>query len=212
MQALTADPFVFFPSNTDSGYSVDNQAPGPPFGAQGVYGAGGVALHWEPSGENDVMTYRLYRGEDPNFGLSEERLISAQADTGYFDATGGRSSYYKLTVVDTHDNESPFALVSPPIATGISLDLEGAQLVLHGARPTPATRENLEAFFTLTCRGPVELEVLDATGRRVAMRQTELMEAGRHSTRLAPPTVPGVYLVRLSQGADSRTSKEVVLE
>src|SRR5207244_11337056 len=51
VQALTADPFVFYDSAPDSGYSVDNLAPRTPTPFTASFSNGNTALHWHPSAE-----------------------------------------------------------------------------------------------------------------------------------------------------------------
>jgi hypothetical protein len=61
----TWDQFIFWESNPDSGYSVDNIAPGSPFLLAAVRAGGSdVDLEWNSSGQSepDFMEYWVYRG------------------------------------------------------------------------------------------------------------------------------------------------------
>jgi hypothetical protein len=120
--ALTADPFVFFESAPDSGYSVDNVAPPTPVPFTAAYSPTSVALHWAESPAADFREFRLYRGPIAGFAPGPTNLVVASRDTGYVDAAGG-GNFYKLAAVDIHGNQSLFALVSPtgPVATLASL-------------------------------------------------------------------------------------------
>src|SRR5262249_24839959 len=117
--ALTADPFTFYESNVDSGYSVDNLAPAQPNPFIGEYGPGVVSRRWGASHENDFATFRLYRGTFEGFTLSSENLIATQQDTSYADVSGSETSYYKLVAFDIHGNASLAALVAPPSPTPV---------------------------------------------------------------------------------------------
>src|SRR5262245_12505138 len=119
ISALTNDPTVFYDSDIDSGYSVDNLAPAAPTPFAGSYLPDGVHLHWNPNHEADLSGYRLWRGVSASFVPSPENLVAEVADTGYVDTQGTLSYYYKLSAADVHGNQSLFSLVSPdgPVAT-----------------------------------------------------------------------------------------------
>jgi hypothetical protein len=87
-----------------------------------------------------------------------------------------------------------------------------AQLALAGLRPNPSTGADLKVAFTLASTEPAQLELMDVAGRRVASRDVGSLGVGPH---LEPLTVgqhvsPGLYWVRLSQGARSLVAKAVV--
>ena len=81
--ALTADPSLFFQSNVDSGYSVDNLAPPTPMPFVATYGATSNTLHWSKSRAPDFREFRLYRGASPAFVPGAPNLVLATSDTGY---------------------------------------------------------------------------------------------------------------------------------
>jgi hypothetical protein len=132
--ALTSDVATFYPSNVDSGYSVDNLAPAQPSPFLAEYGATWVALHWGVSRETDLFGYRLYRGTEPTFVPGPENLLVAKSDTGYVDQPGSCAFYYKLSAVDLHGNESRFAMVTPAGPTGALAALESARYGAGGLR------------------------------------------------------------------------------
>ena len=122
VQALTADPFVWYDSAPDSGYSVDNLAPPTPTPFVAQYGPGGAVLHWLPNPAADFREFRLHRGNSPEFVPGPGNVVFAGRDTGYVDR-GSPGGYYKLAAVDVHGNASKYAMVSPtnPTATLASL-------------------------------------------------------------------------------------------
>ena len=127
IQALTAEPFVFYSSVPDSGYSVDNLSPAQPAPFAALYGSG-VALHWGKSTESDLREYRLYRGTSPSFIPGPGNLVVAQPDTGFYDASGSIAFAYKLSAIDIHGNESRYAMVTAEGATGALASLLSAEV------------------------------------------------------------------------------------
>lgn len=123
IQALSRDPYVWFDSPPDSGYSVDNLAPVAPGPFTANYSPQSVALHWTASREPDLREYRLHRGESVEFVPGPANLIFAGPDTGYVDIGPSAARYYKLAAVDVHGNSSRYLLVytEQPVAVFASL-------------------------------------------------------------------------------------------
>ena len=107
--------------------------------------------------------------------------------------------------------------------------VEGGVEVLHGetwvelptrgfaldpVRPNPTQSGALTVRFTLPRVAPARLELLDVGGRCVVAREVGAAGAGTRSVELAAGgrLAPGVYLVRLTQGANERVMRVVVLE
>jgi hypothetical protein len=87
-----------------------------------------------------------------------------------------------------------------------------AALTLEGAFPNPEVGA-LSVAFVLPDGRPARLEVFDLAGRKIAARDVGALGAGRHVVRLTEEgtLAPGLYLVKLTRGAESRTSKVAVL-
>ena len=119
--ALTSDASVFYESNVDSGYSVDNLSPPLPLPFVADYGGTSNALRWGPSSAADLLEFRLYRGAAADFVPGSGNLVAATRDTSFVDGPG--TFHYKLEAVDVHGNRSRIATVSPaaPVATLASL-------------------------------------------------------------------------------------------
>jgi len=117
VQALTSssNPFDFYNSAPDSGYSVDNLAPPVPAPFVATYLGNANSLHWGTSRAPDLREFRLHRGTSPDFTPGPGNLVVATRDTGYVDAPG--AVYYKLAALDLHGNLSRYALVSPEAPT-----------------------------------------------------------------------------------------------
>ena len=89
----------------------------------------------------------------------------------------------------------------------------GARLTLGNPRPNP-TSGVFTVTLVLPAATPAALELLDVRGRRVAARSLAGFGVGQHSVRLGTGTrlAPGVYFVRLTQGAETVAGKVCVLE
>ena len=99
----------------------------------------------------------------------------------------------------------------PPLSVPAPGDLAFA---LAGTWPNPVHGGPLMVRFTLPGDVPAGLELFDLAGRRIASRQVGALGAGEHVVELAPRRrlAPGVYLLRLKQGANSRVVRATVLD
>jgi len=210
VRAATATPTVFYDSPADSGHSVDNLAPAMPAPLTAAYVAGATRLHWLPNGENDLASYRVYKGASAGFVPGPGNLIASPPDTGYADA-GAPGSFYKVSAVDVNGNQSTFALVGPDATTDVVPDGLAA-FALERVRPNPAPASRLMVSFSLPVSAPARLEMFDVRGRRVAVQEVG-GQAGRNSVRLTSVRLAaGMYMLKLTQGSDSRTQRVTVVD
>jgi len=88
-----------------------------------------------------------------------------------------------------------------------------AKLALLGAYPNPM-RSDLTVALSLAGAGSASLELLDLAGRRIALREVGSLGAGSHRVTLlnGRSVRPGLYLVRLAQGGQTRSLKVAVLD
>ncbi len=102
-----------------------------------------------------------------------------------------------------HMARVPYVADVPPPAPATAL-------ALAAPRPTP-TRGALDVRCTLAGQAPARLSLFDVNGRR--LRDVTLQGAGDHVVRLEAlgALPPGVYLLQLSQGRESRTARAVIL-
>jgi hypothetical protein len=201
----------YWSSFPDSGYSVDNLVPPTPAPFTGQYASGTATLHWAVNPAADLDEYRLYRGSTADFVPGPGNLVVAQSDTGYVDAAGA-PFYYKLSAVDVHGNASGFSTLLPSGTADVPADAS-LEFALEGVRPNPSHGERLSVAFTLPAAAPGKLELVDVSGRRVAEREVGSLGAGRHTLDLVAGRrlPPGLYLVRLTQGANTRVTRVAVL-
>ena len=212
VRAATSDLFTFYDSGPASAFSVDNLSPSTPAPFQAAFAAGVTQLTWGPSADNDFETFRLHRGASANFVPGPGNLIASTTDIAFADA-GPAGGYYKLTAVDWNGNESVFAVVGPGQTTDVPA-IPTVAFALEGTRPNPASGGRLMVHFALPTGEAATLELLDLAGRRVTERTVGTLGAGRHSVDLTEGRrlKPGLYFVRLTQGANQRIVRTTLLD
>jgi hypothetical protein len=191
---------MYWLSPVDSAYSVDDLAPLTPGAFTAGYAPGTTYLHWAANGESDLAGYRLYRGGSADFVPGPWNQIAAQPDTGFVDPVPA-GSWYKLSAVDAHGNESPFATLAPGATTGVVI---GATTSLYLATPWPTPSVGGTTFrFGLPRTGPVTLTLFDQQGRRVRELIRGVQTAGEHRVSwdgcdaLGVRVASGLYFARL---------------
>jgi hypothetical protein len=85
---------------------------------------------------------------------------------------------------------------------------EGALALTLAPMRQPSHEGDLAFRFTLPSDAPAQLALYDVRGRRVAARE---VGAGSRAVRLEVQLSPGVYLARLTQGAETVTARAIVL-
>jgi hypothetical protein len=209
VSAMTPDPLVFFDSVPDSGYSVDNLAPGPP---ENFRFESPDLLVWEESDAEDFDYFSLYGSSTPDFASAE--LISHTIETS-FDISGMAHEYYHVTATDFSGNEGEPARVGPASSTP---EREAAPklLSLRPVRPNPGSEMTIA--FHLPTAGIVELAVFDASGRRVRLLLSGRREAGRHAVAWTADDdrgtglAAGVYFLSLRADGAVARRKVAILE
>ena len=219
--AHTSDPYVFYASDPDSGYSVDNFAPGQPQSLVAGQSANpyGVTLSWKPNGEADLSHYAVYRGTGPGFVPGPGNLIASPEDTTTFDGGWQWSSgyHYKVSAFDIHGNESPYALANPGDVTGVGGDAVPAAVYLSQNAPNPFNPVTT-ITFGIRETSHVTLAVFDATGRQVRGLVDGQREAGRHQEAWrglddrGRTVASGVFFYRLTVAGETLTRKMVLLK
>jgi hypothetical protein len=88
---------------------------------------------------------------------------------------------------------------------------EATREISLASRSSPGTR--LVATVALPRAGPARLDVIDSSGRRVLARDLDGAMGGPHTLELARPgaLAPGIYFLRLTQGATMATARAVIL-
>jgi hypothetical protein len=217
ISAHTAAPQFFLPSTPVAGISIDNLAPRTPLNlAGGLAGASTVRLVWSAGGERDLEHYNVYRGASALFVPAPQSLIgSTAADTWDDPAFEPGVSYYKVTAIDRHGNESAAATLSPD---RISNEPPGrVPSVSYVAHPTPnPMSDGTTIEYGLARASAVSLAVYDLGGREVRTLVDAVVPAGQWRVHWGGDDsrgrrVPsGIYLVRFVAEGIRQTRKLIV--
>jgi hypothetical protein len=218
--AHTADPYTFWASVPDSGYSVDNLAPAAPLclaGQQSV-SPDGLTLSWRPNCEPDLACYAVYRGLSADFEPGSGNRIASPEDTTSFDGKWLWNSgyYYKVSAVDLHGNESGYALLTPDGVSGAGGSPVPPATYLSQSYPNPF-RRSTRIVFGLEEAAEVSLSVYDVSGRLVRVlvdgsRDARAYEVEWDGTDARGKRVSsGVYFYRLTAGERHNIRKAVLL-
>lgn len=171
----------------------------------------------------DVTTERVrirwYGTDQSGLAATIERRTHEQAWTKLGDAVVDREGHLEW---EDHDISPGMAFAyravlhdeSGAVPTDeIWVDVPGAVLALYGARPNPSSDDRLTVTFSLPARQPATLALYDLAGRLVASRELEPIAAGLHRVTFGErtPLASGVYVVRLSYGGRSLSSRVTVM-
>jgi hypothetical protein len=140
--------------------------------------------------------------------------------------TGGDGSHFRCQHVTAGLRDGPptgcwftrptgdaaFTLLSA-IVTGVEAPEVAAGFALEGILPNPTRGDRIRVAFTLPSAAPAKLFLFDVTGRQQAAMAVGGLGAGPHLVDLVDQgaITPGIYFVRLSQGARSEIAKVVVI-
>jgi hypothetical protein len=208
ISAHTSDPNIFYDSNIDSGYSVDNLAPLAPKGFAASFTAGQVIMHWNANVESDLHSYVLFRGSSPA-NLAE---LGTTSDTQYVDQSPiSGNGYYAVRAMDIHENLSPF---SNTIITGVADEDQKfpREYALNQNYPNPFN-PSTTIKYALPQASHVNLSVFNTLGQRVALLVDGKQEAGYHEVNFdASGLTSGVYFYRLQAVEYTETKKLILMK
>jgi len=212
----TTTPSIWFASQPDSGYSVDNIAPGVPLALVADYQPGGVSLDWDDAPEDDFQFHRVYRGTSADFELAPENLVHETASSVWLDDTANPwGLHYKVTTLDHAGNESEAA--APSSVVGVDDGSLPSVTALLGASPNPFN-PSTKLAFELATPAHARLKIYDTAGRLVTTLVDEQRAAGRHEvvwngqSASGQSVASGVYLYRFEAGMTVQTRRMTLVK
>jgi hypothetical protein len=181
-----------------------------------------VHLTWELPLTGLVKEYNVYRQILPSGSTTQIGTVPWDAPSiTDVSVIAGTTYRYTVRATNSDDDEGPASapldVVAPqPTDAGdVAPSFRGARLRLE---PNPFNPQSM-ARFRVDARGPVQLMLFDARGRRVATVFEGVLDAGEHRMPLlasrpggTPRLASGVYFLRLlADGRDTRV-KAVLLK
>ena len=222
VSAVTPEPWVYFDSAPDSGYSVDNVAPEAPQGLTAEHTGESILLTWDANLEEDLDYYAVYRGTEENF--EPDTPIGYSTTETYADENlpGSGQYWYKVTATDFGGNESEPSL--PASASMSSVEAGGSAVptafFLGRATPNPFNPVTEISYGIPAGSVPsrVVMAVYDATGREVRTLVDGNQGPGVHrviwngTDRMGIPVASGVYFYRIAWNRRTETGRMVLLK
>jgi hypothetical protein len=224
ISAETTTPSVYYFSPPDSGYSVDNLAPGAPAGL--LYTLPGV-VSWDEAPEPDFDYCTVY-------GSSSRRLVTAEPighTTGTnMDVQSTAYPFYLVTVTDFSGNRGARAWVrnpQVPVRGGKpkrrfgeepgSLSGSEIPLALYPNYPNPFNPSTV-IRFSLPKATHVSLTIFNLQGKRIQTLVDGALPGGFKEYRwdgrdaAGNPVSSGIYFYRLQAGGHTFTEKMAFLK
>lgn len=200
VSAHTPDPNIFYDSNVDSGYSVDNL---PPNGPQNFHYASlgqAILFRWNHPGDNDIAHYRLYRSPTPNFNADVIEPYAVVTDTEYLDVQPQNGWWYASRAVDISGNVGPKSNEILLLTVEVRLRLDGIpkEFALFQNYPNPFN-PSTTIDFDLPRDGFATIRVFNTLGQEVHTMVNRTLSAGRYRSSFdATGLRSGVYFYQLS--------------
>ena len=218
VRARTATPGVYYESYPDSGYSVDNLAPGVPEGFVVAYNTGsGNELTWKESEDEDLRYFCIYRGTSPDFTPSAENRVDMTATTEWTDPEyNAPGVYYKITAVDFSGNESDAA--SAGTVTAATVPVTPERYRLYPNVPNPFNPTTSIRYDVPVGGGEVTLRIYDVSGKLIRTLVDGPETAGEKTVTWngtdtqGRSVVSGVYFYRLQAPGYEKTLKMTLVQ
>ena len=201
-----------FGSYPDSGYSVDNLAPGAP---ENLSMTSPTDLAWDESAAADFDYFTVYGS--PVADLDSTAVAIDSTANISMDISGHVYSYYHVTTTDSAGNEGGASSVENTYSGIVEADAKPLACALRRNRPNPFQARTTIAF-DLPQAVHVRLQVFDITGRLVRTLTNARYPAGCHSVvwdgkdDTGRPVGPGVYTVVMDAGGLKATQKLLLLK
>ncbi len=209
------NPWEFYDSNWNSGYSTDDLIPQVPmylFAASNDVD-GGIRLNWEPVPDADFEYYTVYRGLTPSFVPTEPFAFTV--DSAFVDASPeiGNTYYYLVTATDHNGNESGYSdEVSVNFLTVDDANLLPEEYALMQNYPNPFNPTTM-IKYALPEAGQVSVKIYNLLGVEVASLVNNYQKAGHYEIQWqADDLASSVYLVQMRSAGFTQTRKAMLMK
>ena len=214
--AHTTDPEVYYTSEVDSGFSVDNLAPALPTGLLATPTDNSeIILDWDAPIDEDFKYFAIYRSVESGFDPTgmEPHALTIDIKFTDTDITVSETYYYRLSAFDENGNESNFSQEVSAVITGVDGERAGLpnEYSLAQNYPNPFNPVTIIEFAIPTAI-EVSLLIYSLKGEEVVWLIEGEMPAGYHQvTWNASDVSSGIYFYRLKAGDFVQTRKMVLL-
>ena len=193
ISAHTSNPNVFYDSDIEVGYSVDNLAPMSPLNLIARQSNGSVILEWLPCQDADLKQYILYRGWQTNQMQEFTRTIQ----TSFVDPIPlGIGAVYGIRAEDIHGNLSEVRFAT--VVTGIEKEAQlPTEYQLDQNYPNPFNPKTT-LKYSLPEESYVTLTIYNIMGQSIVTLIDGVESAGYKSLDWdAMGVASGIYFYRL---------------
>ena len=124
--AHTEDEEIYFVTDPDSGYSIDNLAPDLPQNFSASIVDSLIVLDWNSIESEDLEYFSIYRSSSADFIPNSENLIANTLDTSFTDISAeiNVNYYYCLTAKDYNGN-----VTEPTLIVSANIDINSAPVI-----------------------------------------------------------------------------------
>lgn len=180
------------------------------------YASGSVVnIRWQTPAGASVSSASIYSSTDN--GETWSAVASNLSNTESYDWVASATSTGAARVAVVLDDGTAYGVagisdafsIQSPVGVG---DAATVEFGLRGVTPNPSKGEGVNVSFSLASTHRATLSLYDVSGRRVAFREVGVMGPGRHTVNLARQLPAGMYVVRLSQGARSLSTRAAVVQ
>ncbi|MBE0433873.1 T9SS type A sorting domain-containing protein [candidate division WOR-3 bacterium] len=214
--AHTQDPYVWFASEPDSGYSIDNIPPEPPYDLAAEVINSDVLLTWQIEvNYTDFSHFAVYRDTVSGFTPGAANQIGTSEVSSYTDSSLAIGSYYyRVSALDINGNESGYSNEVEAVITGIveaGIDMPTSYALFQN-HPNPF-RVETGIRYQLPRPDFVTIAIYNVSGQRIKTLVNEHTDAGYYAIRWdgrneSSQTVSnGVYFCRMKAGEYTSVKK-----
>jgi hypothetical protein len=215
VSAQTNDPNVFYDSNIDSGYSVDNLAPTAPANVTVRMEGNAAIIRWDHNTEQDLAQYEVYRSVAPQFDPDTMAPLRTTTDNSFSDPLMPPfvNYYYALKAVDIHGNRSAKSSEAALILVGVREETRlPNEFGLEQNYPNPFN-PSTRIDYALPAREHVRLSVYNVLGQEVALLVNDVEEPGYKTVSFDASVLPsGVYTYTITAGMFTDVKKMLLVK
>jgi hypothetical protein len=211
VRAETDLPLVFFDTQPDSGYSVDNLVPSAP---QNPRLTTLDILAWDEVLDLDFDYYTVYASETEDFTSTS---IVGMTTNLSLDVSGTTGDYLAVTATDFSGNESQFSIIVRNLTDTPESSIP-AIFALHPNKPNPFNPATI-IQYDLPRASRVTLRIYDISGRLIRnLRDALIEDAGSYEVtwhgcdNTGRPVASGTYIYRLTAGGYTETRSMVLVK